>query len=148
MVPAVAFLDDAHPQLRAKGHTRSRSITLPVYSVSILLHPVKDPADHLYHHHHHHTRTHTTHAQNTRIQNYQDFNYFTTLTQTAQPLLSTQGDTGMGFSYHQQRWSRRSFVKLESIILWHHSIPRYYPFYYSAEGTLFLRSFLNVLCAF
>lgn len=94
------------------------------------------------------THRHTTHAQNTRTQNYQDFSYFITLTQTAQPLLSTQGDTGIGFSYHQQRWSRLSFVKLESIILWHHSIPWYYPFYYSGEGTLFLRSFLNVLCAF
>lgn len=37
-----------------------------------------------------HTHRHNTRTQHTN-QNYQDFNYFTTRTQTAQPLLSTRG---------------------------------------------------------
>lgn len=58
--------DDTRPQPRAKGHTSGPLSTLPVYTASILLHPVKYPADHLHHNHHHHNpQTHNTRTKHT-----------------------------------------------------------------------------------
>ena len=145
--------NDARPQPRVTGYTLSCSITPPVYTVSILLHPVKYSADHLHHNHHQHTHTcththtHTTHAQNTRTQNNQDFNYFMTHTNCPTPSVHS------GVHW---RWILISPAKMVPTIICQvgidytltplHSL--ILPFYYSGEGTLFSRSFLNVLYAF
>lgn len=107
-----------HSHSQHKGHTFWPALTLPVYTVSIFgcnpcevscrppspQPPPPQPTDTQH--------THKTHA----TQNYQDLLFHNPHT-TAQPLLSTQGDTGIGFSYHQQRWSRLSSGQVGTDIL-------------------------------
>ena len=98
-------------------------------------------------HTHAHTHTHTTHAQNTRTQNNQDFNYFMTHTNCPTPSVHS------GVHWH---WILISPAKMVPTIICQVAIdytltPLHsliLPFYYSGEGTLFSRSFLNVLYAF